>query len=102
MVEDGSARPAMLRVDGGMAANDWLCQFLADLLEAPVERPDDLEATARGAAFHDGLAVGLWSGLDELTAIWAREAAFEPRMTAETRKPLIAGWHDALRRTLLR
>lgn len=102
MVEDGSARPAMLRVDGGMAANDWLCQFLADLLEAPVERPDDLEATARGAAFHAGLAVGLWSGLDELTAIWAREAAFEPRMTAETRKPLIAGWHDALRRTLLR
>lgn len=102
MMEDGSARPAVLRVDGGMAANDWLCQFLADLLEAPVERPDDLETTARGAAFHAGLAVGLWSGLDELAAIWSREAYFAPAMAAETRAPLLAGWHDALRRTLLK
>ncbi|MFW2851541.1 glycerol kinase GlpK [Sphingomonas sp. TX0543] len=102
MVEDGSARPAMLRVDGGMAANDWLCQFLADLLEVPVERPDDLETTARGAAFHAGLAVGLWSGLEEIAALWSREASFAPLMTAAARAPLIAGWHDALRRTLLR
>ncbi|WP_298671538.1 glycerol kinase GlpK [uncultured Sphingomonas sp.] len=102
MVEDGSTRPAMLRVDGGMAANDWLCQFLADLLEAPVERPHDLETTARGAAFHAGLAAGLWSGLDELASLWSREACFAPAMSAETRAPLIAGWRDALRRTLLR
>ncbi|WEK43748.1 MAG: glycerol kinase GlpK [Candidatus Sphingomonas colombiensis] len=102
MVEDGSARPATLRVDGGMAANDWLCQFLADLLEAPVERPEDLETTARGAAFHAGLAVGLWSGLDELASLWSREACFEPAMSAETRAPLVAGWNDALSRTLRR
>ncbi|MFT3978464.1 MAG: glycerol kinase GlpK [Sphingomonas bacterium] len=102
MVEDGGAKPAMLRVDGGMAANDWLCRFLADLLEVPVERPDDLETTARGAAFHAGLAVGLWSGLEELGAIWSREACFRPDMSAEARAPLVAGWHDALRRTLLR
>ena len=102
MVADGGATPEVLRVDGGMAANDWLCAFLADLLELPVERPDDLETTARGAAFHAGLAVGLWSGLDEIAAIWAREARFEPDMTAEKRAPLVAGWHDALERTLRR
>ncbi|QKS01693.1 glycerol kinase GlpK [Sphingomonas sp. CL5.1] len=102
MMEDGSARPAKLRVDGGMAANDWLCHFLAGLLDVPVERPDDLETTARGAAFHAGLAVGLWSGLEELAAIWSREAVFMPDMPEEKRAPLIAGWRDALRRTLLR
>ena len=100
MVADGSARPATMRVDGGMAANDWLCGFLADLLEVPVERPDDLETTARGAAFHAGLATGVWSGLDELERLWSREHCFEPRMTADARAPLIAGWRDALRRTL--
>jgi len=100
MVADGSARPATMRVDGGMAANDWLCGFLADLLEVPVERPDDLETTARGAAFHAGLATGVWSGLDELEQLWSREHCFEPKMTAEVRDLLIAGWRDALRRTL--
>ena len=100
MTQDGAVRPEGLRIDGGMAANDWLCKFLADLLEVPVERPDDLETTARGAAFHAGLAVGLWSGLDELSAIWSRDALFTPDMTAEHRAPLVAGWRDALRRTL--
>ena len=100
MTQDGAVRPEGLRIDGGMAANDWLCKFLADLLEVPVERPDDLETTARGAAFHAGLAVGLWSGLDELSAIWSRDALFSPDMTAEHRAPLVAGWRDALRRTL--
>ncbi|QJU59124.1 glycerol kinase GlpK [Sphingomonas sp. AP4-R1] len=100
MVKDGGHRPDILRVDGGMAANDWLCTFLADLLQAPVERPDDLETTARGAAFHAGLAVGLWSGLDELEAIWSRDAAFEPHMPEDKRARLIAGWQDALDRTL--
>ena len=100
MVADGGARPAMLRVDGGMAANDWLCGFLADLLEVPVERPHDLETTARGAAFHAGLAIGLWSGLDELAALWSRERCFEPDMPDDRRETLVAGWKDALRRTL--
>ncbi|WP_288938406.1 glycerol kinase GlpK [uncultured Sphingomonas sp.] len=100
MVSDGGTKPAMLRVDGGMAANDWLCRFLADLLEVPVERPDDLETTARGAAFHAGLAVGLWSGLDELERLWAREACFEPAMEADHRERLVAGWQDALSRVL--
>ncbi len=102
MMKDGGSAPAVLRVDGGMAANDWLCQFLADLLGIRVERPTDLETTARGAAFHAGLAVGLWSGLDALEAIWTRDACFSPEMTADQRAPLVAGWRDALARTLNR
>ncbi|KQT31300.1 glycerol kinase [Sphingomonas sp. Leaf412] len=100
MVADGGARPPILRIDGGMAANDWLCGFLADMIDTPVERPHDLETTARGAAFHAGLATGVWSGLDELSTLWARERCFEPGMAADARETLSAGWHDAVRRTL--
>ncbi len=78
MIADGGGHPASVRVDGGMAANDWLCRFLADLLDVPIERPADLETTARGAAFHAGLATGIWSGLPELERLWARDACFEP------------------------
>jgi len=100
MIADGATRPAVIRVDGGMAANDWLCQFLADLLETAVERPDDLETTARGAAFFAGLAVGLWSDLDELAGLWSRAQCWEPKMAADSREKLVAGWRDALHRTL--
>ncbi|WP_267387076.1 glycerol kinase GlpK [Sphingomonas sp. GC_Shp_3] len=100
MIADGATRPAVIRVDGGMAANDWLCQFLGDLLETTVERPGDLETTARGAAFFAGLAVGLWTDLTELEGLWSRNRCFEPKMTAEHRETLVAGWRDALHRTL--
>ena len=100
MAADGGGRPAILRVDGGMAANDWLCGFLADMIDTPVERPTDLETTARGAAFHAGLTTGVWSGLDHLSRMWSRDRCFEPTMRAEERAPLAAGWHDAVRRTL--
>ena len=100
MVADGSARPATLRIDGGMAANDWLCGFLAKMIGVTVERPVDLETTARGAAFHAGLAVGLWSGLDELGRLWSRERCFEPAGGGPDRASLIDGWRDAVRRTL--
>jgi glycerol kinase len=100
MVADGGAAPPILRVDGGMAANDWLCAFLADMTATPVERPSDVETTARGAAFHAGLATGMWSGLADLERLWSRERCFEPTMTAAVRRPLVDGWNDALRRTL--
>ncbi len=100
MSADGGGRPAILRVDGGMAANDWLCAFLANMIATPVERPGDLETTARGAAFHAGLATNVWSGLDMLKGLWSRERCFEPVMDDETRAPLVAGWRDAIRRTL--
>lgn len=100
MSADGGGRPAILRVDGGMAANGWLCAFLANMIATPVERPGDLETTARGAAFHAGLATNVWSGLDMLKGLWSRERCFEPVMDDETRAPLVAGWRDAIRRTL--
>jgi glycerol kinase len=100
MVADGGAVPAAMRVDGGMAANDWLCQFLADMLQVPVERPVHLETTALGAAFHAGLATGLWSGLDALARTWRHGAVFTPQMAGAARATLIAGWRSAVRRTL--
>jgi len=100
MSADGGGRPAILRVDGGMAANDWLCAFLANMIATPVERPGDVGTTARGAALHAGLATNVWSGLDMLKGLWSRERCFEPVMDDETRAPLVAGWRDAIRRTL--
>jgi glycerol kinase len=96
-----SGRPLeILRVDGGMAANDWLCRFIANVVEMPVERPKDLEATARGAAFHAGLATGIWSGLEEVTTLWSRANCFNPTMSGQERAPLVEGWRDAVWRTL--
>jgi len=102
MRRDGAQRAQGIRIDGGMAANDWFCQFLADILEAPVERPAQLETTALGAAYLAGLASGVWSDLDAIARSWAARARFEPRMSAPRRARLLAGWQDALHRALLR
>jgi glycerol kinase len=98
MARDGARPGVALRVDGGMAANDWLCQFLADVLDMRVERPAQLETTALGAAFLAGLAVGLWRDRAALAATWRAAAVFAPQMTPTRRAALIAGWQDAVRR----
>jgi glycerol kinase len=100
MVADGGDYPSTIRIDGGMAANDWFCQFLADVLTVPVEHPANLETTALGAAFLAGLATGVWSGLESLPDMSAQAIRFEPRMEGGERERLIAGWHDAVMRTL--
>lgn len=100
MIADGCAPPGAIRVDGGMTANDWLCQFLADLLAMPVERAGNVETTALGAAFHAGLATGVWPGLDALSRTCPPADRFEPRMAAQLRSDLLAGWKDAVARTL--
>jgi glycerol kinase len=89
---------AALRVDGGMVANSWLCQFLADILDVPVERPVVTETTALGAAYLAGLAVGLYPSLESLAEVWQCERRFEPQMGAAERERLYAGWLDAIRR----
>jgi len=101
MQRDGAQPPAAIRIDGGMAANDWLCQFLADILQARVERPAELETTALGAAFLAGLASGVWPDLDSLSAHSRTAAVFEPRMPRARRATLLAGWRQALARALL-
>jgi glycerol kinase len=100
MARDGAVRTTALRIDGGMAANAWLCQFLADILQVPVERPQNLETTALGAAFFAGLATGVWSDLDALTNIWKQRDAFQPAMPAGHREKLINGWRKAVAKTL--
>ena len=102
MVKDGARRSSAVRVDGGMSANAWLCQFLADVLQAPVERPENLETTALGAAFLAGLATGVWDGLDSLSGTWKCRDRFEPRMAAGDRDRLIDGWRAAVARALTR
>jgi glycerol kinase len=102
MQRDGAQPLESIRIDGGMAANDWFCQFLADILQARVERPAELETTALGAAFLAGLATGVWPHLDSLAAQWSTASAFEPAMSSARRAALIAGWQRALARTLLR
>lgn len=98
--ESGRAPGTTLRIDGGMAGNDWFCQFLADILEMPVERPSLLEATARGAAFLAGLGAGLYPGLSGVSSAWTKGAGFVPRMEASRRVRAIEGWRDAVSRTL--
>jgi glycerol kinase len=100
MTGSGRTSPAALRIDGGMAANGWLCQFLADIVGCPVERPVNLETTALGAAFLAGMTTGLWSGLDEIAHVWAARDCFRPNMPVERRSELLAAWHDAVRRTI--
>ncbi|MGH6944164.1 MAG: FGGY family carbohydrate kinase, partial [Geminicoccaceae bacterium] len=90
---------AAVRVDGGMVVNDWLCQFLADILDVPVERPAVTETTALGAAYLAGLAVGLYPSLDALAATWRCERRFEPKMNDAERQRLYGGWLEAVRRT---
>ncbi len=89
-----------LRVDGGMAANDWLCQFLADVMIAPVERPGIVETTALGAASLAGLATGVWDGLPTLEALWALDRRFEPVMPRPDRDRIVSGWRKAVAQAL--
>ena len=102
MARDGAGRPAALRVDGGMAGNDWLCHFLANILQTRVERPAALEATALGAAFLAGMHIGIWDGIEGLATVDQAITPFEPVMADAERATLLAGWQDALGRTLSR
>ena len=98
MAADSGIRLQALRADGGAAANDRLMQLQADLLGVAVQRPAITETTALGAAYLAGLAVGYWSGLDEIATQWRAEAEFTPTMPAERRDALYAGWQRAVER----
>jgi glycerol kinase len=98
MHDDSGVELSELRVDGGAVGNNFLMQFQADILGIPVVRPINTETTAAGAAYLAGLAVGFWSGVDELTQLWQRERTFEPRMSAAERDQLLEGWTRAVER----
>ena len=95
--QDGIVAPPALRVDGGMIANNWLLQFLADITGIPVERPVYAETTVLGAAFLAGLGRGLFSSLDEIKAAWRLDFRAAPRMAEAQRRTLLEGWQSAVR-----
>ncbi len=96
MTRDSGIRPEVLRVDGGAARNNFLCQFQADILGIPVERPVTTEATALGAAYLAGLATRFWKDQVELGRQLKIERRFEPAMAEARREELFAGWRRAV------
>ena len=89
-----------LKVDGGAARNDLLCQFLADMTNLQIRRPTQLERTALGVALMAGSGVGLWNGPADVERTWTLDRVFDPQLHADRREELHAGWRDAVRRTL--
>jgi glycerol kinase len=98
MEKDSGTKLTALRVDGGMVKNDWVMQFLADILNLPVERPVVTETTALGAAYLAGLQAGVFQSTSDIGKRWQRDRLFEPRMNADLRESLYAGWQQAVAR----
>ncbi len=96
----GSSGDTVLRVDGGMVASDWTMQRLSDLVNADVDRPKVMETTALGAAWLAGMQTGFYGGMDDFAQSWGLERRFSPGMDEATRTRKLAGWKDAVRRTL--
>ena len=99
MEKDSGITLAALKADGGASKNDFLMQTQADIIDAPVNRPRCVETTALGAAYLAGLAVGYWSGTDDIRANWAIDCTFTPQMSHADRCALLAGWHKAVHRS---
>jgi len=96
MEADGAGKPTALRVDGGMVANNWVVQFLSDILNVNVDRPAVIETTALGAAYLAGLQVGVYPSLEEIASLWHCERHFTPEMKDDLRDDLYQGWVKAV------
>ena len=92
--------PNELKVDGGMVANNWLMQFLADIVNLPVRRPVVMETTALGAAYLAGLKYNMYSSLEQLSNQWQLDKQFDPQMELKTRESAVKGWKNALEKLL--
>ena len=91
-----------IRVDGGMVANSWFLQFMADVTATTIDRPDMIESTARGAAFLSGLQSGVYENIETLERLWQSETVFTPDMVESEREQLVSGWQKAVKATLYR
>lgn len=100
MEKDAGLKLRELKVDGGASHNNLLMQFQSDILRSRVVRPTVTETTARGAAYLAGLAVGYWESLDDISGQWEADRCFEPQQSQEYADKAVAGWRDAVRRTL--
>lgn len=99
MEKDG-ASVCTLRVDGGMVVNDWVVQFLADILNVTVDRPEIVETTALGAAYMAGLQAGIYSSTEEIAELWQLEKRFLPVIDQAEAASLYSGWLDAVNRVV--
>ncbi|TDO95937.1 glycerol kinase GlpK [Marinomonas balearica] len=97
MAKDGADFNS-LRIDGGMAVNDYMAQFLSDILEISVERPKITETTALGVAYLAALRLGWFNSLDEITDLWLADRAFTPSMSPEKSQTLYHGWLESVER----
>ena len=99
MEDDSKLTLTTLKVDGGAAANNFLMQFQADILDAPVIRPKVVETTALGACYLAGLATGYWQSKEEIKANWGLDQEFKPKLVKAKRDKLLWGWHKAVDRS---
>jgi len=100
MEKDSGLKIRELKIDGGAAANNFLCQFQSDILSLCVIRPKIIETTSLGAAYLAGLAVGYYKNAGEIKKLWRRDRIFKPKMAKVRRDALYGAWLDAVRRTL--
>jgi len=98
MEKDTGIEVKGIRADGGASQNNFLLQFLADILDKEVERPERLEATALGAAYFAGIAAGIWKYPEDILRISRIERKFSPAMKPDAREPLYTGWKKAVER----
>ena len=100
MASDCGRQPTEMRVDGGASANQFLMQFQADVLNCRVIRPAVIETTALGVALMAGLAVGLYTGMDDLRRVWKKDLSLMPQMLEADRQAALHGWHRAVKRSM--
>ncbi len=97
MAEDGIS-PGVIRVDGGMVENDWFLQFLADILDTPVERPVNVESTVLGAAYLAAFGAGILQDSEQISRDWQCQSRFDSTMSSDHREQLLNGWRAAVSR----
>ena len=97
MRADSGIQLAALKVDGGASANNYLMQTQADIIDAPVNRPQCVETTAMGAAYLAGLAVGYWANKEEVIKNWAIDRTFTPEISEDKRNEMVSGWNKAVK-----
>jgi len=101
MADDGPD-PSVLRVDGGMVANNEFVQLLSDTIDLPIDRPEVMETTALGAAYLAGLQAGVYESLDDVSQNWKRDAHFNPSMEKSERTERLKNWKQAVSRVLMK
>jgi len=94
-------KPKIIKIDGGMVANNWFSQFLSDIIDLQVIRPKILETTALGVAVFAGYKSGVFKSLKEITSLWKKDRDFKPKISKANRNNLIKGWNLAIKRTLV-